>query len=325
MDINLNVTSYLQSANYLVVDGRKLKIYPSLDDAGLTDTSTPIARSFEDKDDPFQPFLGHESQECGESDEEADKTISALLSPKDDAVKNESLASPNTIEVGHSGDELTFGSEEHPNKNQYTEKADDNVKPFRVDTANSKSSKESTSQHKKEDRKSRKRKYREIQEAEEDWVQGDLYLKGVVEASDDEQRPKDSSSILEMSSSTFFIKEHDEVPRNSSRVNIPPQSPTEQNIDNEDIGNRETDEDSLEGNVLKDSLQELEIYLDEGDFNDIHRNEVLLQMSETMLNEPEFTDEDTPGEIKERTYDTQLTTVDIPSDALSDVSFISPN
>ncbi|VUZ49685.1 unnamed protein product [Hymenolepis diminuta] len=318
MGMNLDVTSHLQSANHLVVEGRKLKIYPSLDDAGLTDTSTPIARSFEDKNSLFQPFLGHGSQECGESDEEADKTISALLSSKDDADKDVSLASPNTIEVGHSGDELTFASEEHLDKNQYSEKADDNAKPFQVDTANSKSSKESTSQPQQDDRKSRKRKYREMQEAEEDWVQGDLYHKGVVEATDGEQKLKGSSSILEMSSSTLSIEEHDEVPLNSSRVNIPPQSPNEENIDNEDIGNRETDEDSLEDNVLKDSLQELEIYLDEDDFNDIHRNEVLLQMSETMLNEPNFTEEDTPEEIKETTYDTRLTTVDIPSDAFSD-------
>ncbi|KAM3173966.1 hypothetical protein ACTXT7_011498 [Hymenolepis weldensis] len=318
MDINLNVTPNLQSANYLVVDGQKLKIYPSLDDAGLTDTSTPIARSFEDKDNFLQPFLSHGSQESGESDEEADKTISALLSSKDDAEKNESLASPNTIEVGHSGDELTFASEEHPDKNQHTEKADDNVKPFQVDTANPKSSKESTSQPKKGDRKSRKRKYQEIQEAEEDWVQSDLHLKGVVEASDGKQKPKDSSIILEMSSSTFSIEDHDEVPRTSSRANIPSQSLTEQNIYNEDVGNRETDEDSLEDNVLEDSLQELDIYLDEDGFDDIYRNEVLIQMSETMLNEPGYTEEDTPGEIKERTYDTQLTTVDIPSDALSD-------
>nr|CDS29950.1 hypothetical protein HmN_000260400 [Hymenolepis microstoma] len=261
----------------LVINGRKIEILPSLDDTGLADTSTPIVGGCENTDNPLSSFFSHGSQEGEESDEEADETISALLSQDDGGDEIESLTSPNTNDVEHGEDERNFSSEVQSDENQQAMKLDGILEPF---------------QPKEIGKKSYKRKYQEIQEAEDGRAEDYLYLEN------DDREPKCPLHIPEMSPLVFSVQEHDEVPPGSSPVTIPLQYLTEQNTATENVGNLKIDVDSLEENVLEDSLHEVENSLDEDDFSEIRQNKLLFPIGEKISNVPEVTEQETSEEIK---------------------------
>ncbi|VDO04837.1 unnamed protein product [Rodentolepis nana] len=280
MVIKPNVSPYQQSSS----DEQKIETLPSLDDTELTDTSTPIARRFEDTDHLLPPFLGPGSQESEDSDEEGDKTISALL-PQDDVGSDEkgSLTCPNTNDVENSEDEHT-SSEVQSDEKQLIVELDDDLKTFQVEITSSDISTKN-SQTKDKGRKSYKRKYQETQGVEDGRTEGYLYLES------HEQQP-------EMSPLTFSVHGLDDTPPGPSPVNIPLQRPTEHNTSTENVSNLEIDNGALEENVLVDSLQEVENSLDEVNCNEIRRNQLLFPMSETMSNVPEITEEESPTAIK---------------------------
>ncbi|KAM7539353.1 hypothetical protein Aperf_G00000058853 [Anoplocephala perfoliata] len=280
------------------VEGQKLKIYPSFNDAEEVEAPKPIAKGFECTDVTLPLDLNH-SQESGG---EADTTISTLKLPEDEFNKVET-----SMIAGYSGNKIMYTSEEPSDMvlkkskwdaNQSSEKAEE----IPVDEKSSKgeakilrdyANEESTKEGETKVKKSPERKAQEIQEEERQVSEGSGHEKSDEISGADQELEKNRDTSLHLEDSDLEKLEfngNDDLERaetlstgvssNNSKRDISSWPENQQKIGGE---YRRSDNITTQARTLgQDEFnpQRFAVFQTGDDFNVTHGNDSLHKMDE---------------------------------------------